>query len=125
MKIFKKTNEKRKLKAFINKVKKSSYPIITVEEKCIEKYRQIRGNGQCSDLECIKKINRDYRCGSIINLNTKHFKVAYGCLYITYDVKQKKIVDIQNHSGYEGKICGHIDFKLKKYINKLYEIKEN
>lgn len=125
MKIFKKTNEKRKLKSFINKVKKSSYPIITVEEKCIEKYKQIRGNGQCSDLECIKKINRDYRCGSIIGLNNKYFIVAYGCLYITYNVKQKKIVNIQNHSGYEGKICGHIDFKLKEYINKLYEIKED
>ena len=124
MKIFKKTNEKRKLKSFINKVKKSSYPIITVEEKCIEKYKQIRGNGQCSNLECIKKINRDYRCGSIIGLNNKYFIVAYGCLYITYSIKKNRIVDLVNHSGYEKLPSGYIDFKLKQYIDRLYKIED-
>ena len=114
MNFINKLKENRELKSFTKEVEKSSYPIIPVDSKCIKKYKEIKNNSHHTDLECIKKINRNYRSGSIIRLNNKFLTVGYGCLYITYNIKQNKIVDLVNHSGYEKLPCGYIDFKLKR-----------
>lgn len=124
MNFINKLKENRELKLFTKEVEKSSYPIIPVDSKCIKKYKEIRNNNFHTDLECIKKINRNYRCGSIIGLNSKYLTVAYGCLYITYSIKQNRIVDLVNHSGYEKLPSGYIDFKLKQYIDRLYKIED-
>ena len=83
----------------------------------------VKGNKDKSDLEVIKKINRDFYSGQQIYKNNNYIVIAYGFLHIRYDRKLNKINYIQNK--YKCKKCGKINQEIRSKINEIYEIEED
>lgn len=105
------------------KAKKYGFPIIKVTEAVIEKFRDdVKDNENKSDIEIIKKINRDMYSGQQIYKNNGTIKVAYGYLHISYDKKLNIINDINNK--YRGKKCGRINQEIKAELNKIYGLED-
>ena len=106
------------------KAEKYGFPIIGVTEAVIEKFRDdVKDNSDKSDIEIIKKINRDLYSGQQIYKNNNIINVAYGYLHISYDRKLNIINNINNK--YRSKKCGRINQEIKAELNKIYEIEED
>ena len=101
-------------------------PIIKIANRVLERYREIVNNNEDkSDNEIILKLSRDYHAGEVIEKDSKHIVVAYGCLHIKYDLIDKEVYNICNYRSYSDVKKGKIDFKIKYKLNKIYGIKEN
>ena len=102
------------------------FPIIEITQGAIDYFKdEVRGNSNKSDLEIIKKINRDFYSGQQIHKDNGKLIIAYGYLHIIYDRKLNIIYGIENHNSYSYKKEGKINRDIRDKLNKLYGIKES
>ena len=85
--------------------------------------RRARKQQNKTDIEIIKKINRDLYSGQRIYKDNNIINVAYGYLHISYDRKLNIINNINNK--YRSKKCGRINQEIRAELNKIYEIEED
>ena len=106
------------------KAKKYGFPIIEVTQGAIGEFRNnVKDNKNKTDIEIIKKINRDLYSGQRIYKDNNIINVAYGYLHISYDRKLNIINNINNK--YRSKKCGRINQEIRAELNKIYEIEED
>lgn len=106
--------------------KKLGFIRIFVTDKVVKKYKNtVKGNKDKSDLEVVKKINRNFYSGQQIYKDDDIITRAYGCLHIFYDRKTKTIYDIKNKFELNNGKCGKINREIRSQLNKIYEIREN
>ena len=98
---------------------------VSVTEEVVKKYKNtVKGNKDKSDLEVVKKINRNFYSGQQIYKDDDIITRAYGCLHIKYDRLTNEIYDIINYKCYSDVKMGRINEELKEKLNELYRIKE-
>ena len=106
--------------------KKLGFTRIFVTDKVVKKYKNtVKGNKDKSDLEVVKKINRNFYSGQQIYKDDDIITRAYGCLQIRYDRKLKTIYDIKNKFELNNGKCGKINQEIRSQLNKIYEIEED
>ena len=107
------------------KAKKLGFPLIKVDDKIIEKFKNtVKNNKNKSDSEVIKKISRNTYSGQQIYKDNYKIIVAYGYLQIFYDRKSNIIYDIQNYKSYSKNKCGRINQEIKAELNKIYGLED-
>lgn len=111
---------KRRLKT---KMQKEGFDFYEANENVINNFRDnVKGNSKLSDLEILKKINRDFFCSRCTTENFTQTTRYYGFLQITYDRLADRFVYIYNQK-HKYTICGKIDYELKEKLNKILNIK--
>ena len=104
---------------------KLGFPLIKVDDKIIEKFKNtVKNNKNKSDSEVIKKISRNTYSGQQIYKDNYKIIVAYGYLQIFYDRKSNIIYDIQNFKPYSNKKCGRINQEIRNELNKIYKLED-
>ena len=102
------------------RMKKKGYNIHKVNKTVIEYYKMITKNHKnLSDMEVIKRLNRNLTIGRCQSINELYLTVIYGALSITLNKKTDTIIGISN-GVYNRK---NIDKSLKEKLTKIFEIR--
>ena len=101
------------------KLYRNSYKWFKVDKKIINEYRNTTNkNRELDNFSIHMKLVRSVHSGHITSIRNNIMIVFYGYLMLQIDLNKNKITNINNNKVNKN---GHIDFKVKKDITKIYK----